>query len=241
MRWRNRLPGLPAPFFDTGRFPSAASVSGASLAVHAPGGFSLMGTELALSGGRRVAGEDYRKIIQEQAVPYSNAKRTMFRKAPLLAGALARLNLAGSKDSRWPAPESLPSGIHGNNAAQAAELAWCLDRAGELMENLMSSGEEALRVPVQPGPGVGTAVIEAPRGLLVHHYVLDDLGRVAAADVVTPTAINQAAMEAQLLADLAELSNREPGDLVGLAERLVRAHDPCISCSVHLLECSSSG
>jgi len=41
-------------------------------------------------------------------------------------------------------------------------------------------------------------------------------------------------MEAQLLVDL---QGRESGELVGLAERIVRAYDPCISCSVHLLNC----
>ena len=88
-----------------------------------------------------------------------------------------------------------------------------------------------MNVPV-PRAGVGTTVIEAPRGLLVHHYQLDGRGRVAATDIVTPTAINQAAMEAQLLADL---QGCDEGDLSQRAQRIVRAYDPCISCAVHVL------
>jgi sulfhydrogenase subunit alpha len=76
-------------------------------------------------------------------------------------------------------------------------------------------------------------VIEAPRGLLVHHYVLDDGGRVARADIVTPTAINQEAMAAQILADLQEVTDEAL--LASRAEQIVRAFDPCISCAVHLV------
>jgi coenzyme F420-reducing hydrogenase alpha subunit len=79
----------------------------------------------------------------------------------------------------------------------------------------------------------------APRGLLVHHYALDDLGRVAEADIVTPTAINQAAMEAQLLADLTEVSDE--AELRERAARIARAFDPCISCSVHMIRREAKG
>lgn len=75
--------------------------------------------------------------------------------------------------------------------------------------------------------------MEAPRGLLIHHYGVDDLGRIAAADILTPTAINQSAMEAQLLADLSE--ERDEAVMAHTAERIIRAYDPCISCSVHVL------
>jgi coenzyme F420-reducing hydrogenase alpha subunit len=91
----------------------------------------------------------------------------------------------------------------------------------------------AVRVAVRPGAGAGTCVIEAPRGLLIHQYALDDQGRVAAADIVTPTAINQAAIEAQLLADLQDVTDEAV--LLDRAGRIVRAYDPCISCSVHVL------
>jgi len=56
---------------------------------------------------------------------------------------------------------------------------------------------------------------------------------VAAADIVTPTAINQAAMEAQLRADLAEVEGE--AELRERAARIVRAFDPCISCAVHVI------
>jgi coenzyme F420-reducing hydrogenase alpha subunit len=128
-----------------------------------------------------------------------------------------------------------PVGIHGNNLVQAMEIDWCLQRVGQLLEILVDTGEAVpLRTELkQTRGGVGTAATEAPRGLLVHHYVVDEWGTVVAADVVTPTAINQRVMAAQILADLAD--EEDHGRLRNVTERIVRAYDPCISCAVHLV------
>jgi coenzyme F420-reducing hydrogenase alpha subunit len=51
--------------------------------------------------------------------------------------------------------------------------------------------------------------------------------------IVPPTSQNQLAMEEDLAAlDLSPLSDEEA---TRLAERAVRNHDPCISCSAHFL------
>lgn len=225
--WTGRLEELLEPFARAGSYPSAAAAVGIRLSVAHPRGLSLTGDVLALSDGRRVAGGDYARLLAERAVPYSNAKHSREESAPFLAGALARLENAGREGE-------FAAGIHGNNAAQGAELHWALGEVRRLAAELLAlDASEPVAVEVRPGPGAGTCVIEAPRGLLVHHYALDDLGRVAAADIVTPTAINQAAMEAQLLADLAGVEGEDV--LRERAGRIVRAFDPCISCSVHLI------
>jgi coenzyme F420-reducing hydrogenase alpha subunit len=234
--WRERLAAIAAPFSDAVRYPPSPKAVGTRIAVRGDAGFSLMGQELALSDGRVIPVDEYRELLREYPVPYSNARHSREGETPFLASALSRLELAGETPEGMILPNGngeLAGGIHGNNAAQAAELFWALARAGKLIREILEEGERELRVPVQPGPGIGTAAIEAPRGLLIHHYGLDDMGRVAAADIVTPTAINQAAMEAQLLADLKGISDET--ELAARAERIVRAFDPCISCSVHLL------
>ncbi|WP_027716793.1 Ni/Fe hydrogenase subunit alpha [Desulfuromonas sp. TF] len=223
--WKERLFAVAAPFSDAARFPASPRAVGTRIAVRGDAGFSLMGEDLALSDGRIIPVGEYRELLREYPVPYSNARHSREGETPFLASALSRLELAGDGE--------FAGGIHGNNAAQAAELSWVLARAGKLIREILEEREGELRVPVQPGPGIGTAAIEAPRGLLIHHYGLDDMGRVAAADIVTPTAINQAAMEAQLLADLEGVVDE--AELEASAERIVRAFDPCISCSVHLL------
>ena len=88
-----------------------------------------------------------------------------------------------------------------------------------------------------PRKGAGTAAIEAPRGALIHSYAFDASGRCRAADIVTPTAINQAAMEQDLLALAQTMGGAaDERELTAALERLVRAYDPCISCAVHLIK-----
>ena len=129
-------------------------------------------------------------------------------------------------------------GIHGNNLAQINEIGWALNRTSHLLGLLLGADRsESLRADkeIKTRGGTGTAVMEAPRGLLVHHYVLDEWGTIVAADVVTPTAINQRVMAAQIMADLADVEDHTL--LRDGAERITRAYDPCISCAVHLIKC----
>ncbi len=88
---------------------------------------------------------------------------------------------------------------------------------------------------VRAGRGVGA--FEVPRGTLFHEYELDDDGRVAAANVITPTAQNLANTERDMrvvverrLADGTDDDREIKLDL----EMVARAYDPCISCSVHV-------
>jgi coenzyme F420-reducing hydrogenase alpha subunit len=76
--------------------------------------------------------------------------------------------------------------------------------------------------------------MEAPRGLLIHHYVIDEWGIVVSADIVTPTAINQKAMAEQIMVDLASETDQQK--LRSTSERIIRSYDPCISCAVHLIK-----
>ncbi len=231
--WEKRLPELVAPFDRAENYPPAKPALGTRISVSGGGGFSLFGETLSLSDGRVVAGEKYRGLLAERPVSHSNAKESGEESAPFLAGALARLENAGRSGCGLAFPPA-SFGIHGNNAAQGRELFWVLQRMRRLGEDLLEcEGGEPLLAEVRPGAGIGTEVIEAPRGLLIHHYALDDRGRVVAADIVTPTAINQATMEGQLLADLADAGSE--ADMVIRAQRLIRAYDPCISCSVHVL------
>jgi len=232
--WSERLPELLEVFSEASSYPPAKPAIGTRIAV-AGDGFWLTGRALRLSDGRTVAGDCYRDVLLERAVSYSNAKQSRVNGAPLLAGALARLENAAGEIAGTAQAEACIEGIHQGNVAQGMELQWALREARRLARELLAypSGE-AVMAAVRPGAGVGTCVIEAPRGLLVHHYALDDQGRVAAADVVTPTAINQSAIEAQLLADLQGVDDEEV--LVERAARIVRAFDPCISCSVHVVK-----
>jgi sulfhydrogenase subunit alpha len=185
----------------------------------------------------------YREVTNERAVAHSHAKHSMHKGRPYMVGALARLSLNASKLSgraaraveqlglRLPSPNPMD-----NNKAQAVELVSDVERALGIVESLLDADiADETPVPVVPRAGTGTAVTEAPRGLLIHSYTYDDEGRILTADVITPTALNAASVEAHLRD--AALGAAPGGDetLVRAMEMIVRAYDPCISCSVHLI------
>jgi len=83
-----------------------------------------------------------------------------------------------------------------NNWAQLVELVHSLERGAEVCDLLLSMPEaERQMVEYEVRAGRGVAALEVPRGTLIHDYEIDDQGRVAAANVVTPTAQNLANLE----------------------------------------------
>ena len=78
-------------------------------------------------------------------------------------------------------------------------------------------------------------MVEAPRGILYHFYELDSSGRVTAADCVIPTTQNHANIQGDLeaLVGRDETLAMPDAEVELLCSMLVRAYDPCISCSVH--------
>jgi sulfhydrogenase subunit alpha len=202
------------------------------------------GDEIAfLLDGRRelVPARDYRGLLKEQAVAHSHAKHSRPDGTPIMVGALARLVLNGD---RLP-----PSGVRAmsrmglaapfddplaNNAAQAVELVVDVERALDAVERLLGAkGPVAVPPKIVPREGEGTAVLEAPRGLLVHSYGYDAAGNLRRADIVTPTAINAVSIEDRLRRAVEQSPTQDPAALRHRLEMVVRAYDPCLSCSVH--------
>jgi len=104
-----------------------------------------------------------------------------------------------------------------------------------LIEDLLAVPWEGCRQPVEPREGVGVAAVEVLRGILYHCYEFDAAGRIVRADCVIPTSQNHA----NIHYDIEELAvwcagqGKSDKEIELLAEMLVRAYDPCISCSVH--------
>jgi sulfhydrogenase subunit alpha len=193
-----------------------------------------------------IAAADYRKLTNETAVAHSHAKHSSFNGKPFMVGSLARLTANAGKlseragkaigklDLRLPSNNPMD-----NNKAQAVELVFDVEYALATVERLLSEGLKPERpVPVRPRPATGTAVTEAPRGLLVHSYTYDEQGKIVSADVITPTAMNAASIENHFRCTVEQAA----GDAAGLKKKLemiARAYDPCVSCSVHLLQVKS--
>ncbi len=205
---------------------------------------------VVLTHGRRdtVAAADYRALTSERPVEHSHAKHSRYQGRPFMVGALARLAVRREAlDGRaaellerlhLPLPSDNPMD---NNKAQAVELAGDVQRALALVENLLRNGlTEERSVPVVPCAGTGTAVTEAPRGLLFHSYTYDADGRIVSADVITPTALNAASIEEHLRCAVRQHAGLEPA-LAKKLEMIARAYDPCVSCSVHLIRQPDAG
>jgi len=83
--------------------------------------------------------------------------------------------------------------------------------------------------------GKGVGAVEVPRGLLFHAYEIDATGRIIAADCVIPTSQNANNIEHDMRKLIPEILDLPEADITLRLEMLVRAYDPCISCSAHFL------
>jgi coenzyme F420-reducing hydrogenase alpha subunit len=239
-RWQRDWPELASGFEQAGSYPFASPALGNALATGLTDSFALSGEQLWYEPSACVTAAEYAQLLGERSRPETHAKDAAGTNGPFLTGALARTRLAAARG----VPVGKVSGdlgIHANNLAQVREIDWAMQRVGQLLEALLgNAGTGPLHAgPVTISGGSGTAVMEAPRGLLIHHYVVDEWGTVVAADIVTPTAINQRVMAAQVMADLAD--EVDPERLQRVTERIIRAYDPCISCAVHLLPVTGAG
>ena len=77
-----------------------------------------------------------------------------------------------------------------------------------------------------------------PRGILFHDYTYDNRGQVVKANCIIPTTQNTQCIDD----DMTELvpwmmdKGMSKDQMTLTLEMLVRAYDPCISCSVHFLD-----
>lgn len=207
-------------------------------------GYSLFGDKIALSTGDTKDIEAYKEICNEQVVSHSHAKQSRFKSKPFAVGAMARIILNGQKLSGEAKKAKVRLGLDAvsdnmlyNNAAQAIELIYSIERAIEIIDELLEVGireEKPLKFRVQAGTGIGA--VEAPRGTLYHSYSFDEAGRLIEADVITPTAQNLANIEKDLRVAVENLMDEPKELLSSKLEMVVRAYDPCISCAVHLIE-----
>ena len=188
--------------------------------------------------------EDYMKNIKETVLPYSTAKRSTFVDgSSLFVGALARININGKKLSDGAKEIMSELGLKFpsynpffNNVAQAIELVHCADEIISILEKLADGGVNAEKPSIKVKAGEGVAATEAPRGTLYHHYIIDGRGRVKFANLIMPTNQNLINIEDDLREIVPRIVDLPRQELILTAEKLVRAYDPCISCSTHFLE-----
>lgn len=229
------LARVPVPAFVDAPMRCAALV---------PDGDSyFFGSQIRLDDGTVMPVEAYRQLTNERVVPQSNAKHALYDGRPYLVGALARLTLNGSvltgaaRDAWTTLGPALPArNVVMNSIAQAVEIVFSVERALEIVDALLADGiAEEAPVPYAMHAGRGTAASEVPRGILFHQYDVDGDGRIASADVITPTSQNLAHAEDQFRLAVQAAAAAPDEELRRRLQILARAYDPCVSCSVHVM------
>jgi coenzyme F420-reducing hydrogenase alpha subunit len=207
--------------------------------------------DVGSTDGVRMDKYGYRSITNEFIVPHSSAKHTKLSRESFAVGALARFNL--NYDKLHPKAKAICEAINFkpkcinpylNTVAQLIECVHSLEESIELLEELREKGlnyeEEILvglnerrAIPVKAGNGVGA--VEVPRGILFHNYEVDDKGIIQKANCIIPTNQNVNNIEHDMKKLVPEILDKTDEEITLALEMLVRAYDPCISCSAHFL------
>ncbi len=209
-------------------------------------GSSYLGDIIATCRGKECFPQkDFAKHLDEGMNPDSTAKYVVREHKEYMVGSLARFNINMehlSRDSKKLIRESkinFPN--HNpfyNNFAQAVETVHCIDKALVIIGELESIEADAFKDACIDAEDKrlrrGIGVIEAPRGTLYHDYTLSG-DVIQSANIITPTAQNLKNIEEDVRAFLPTLLDKNKKEIVRNLENLVRAYDPCISCSAHFL------
>ncbi|MFD8325549.1 Ni/Fe hydrogenase subunit alpha [Streptomyces lydicus] len=224
--------------------------SGTPTAMAAPGAAGLPADSDRALPTRTFPLHTFPGHVVETQVPHSTALHSRLDGKRHLTGTLARYAVSG----RWLPPDVLrTAGEAGlgdpregtvcrnpfrSIIVRAVEVLYAVGEALRLIDAYEPPPRPYVPVPARAGTGHGAT--EAPRGLLYHRYTLATDGTVAEAALVPPTAQNQAAIEQDLRRTVQDRLDAGPAptddELTALCERVIRNHDPCISCSTHFLD-----
>jgi len=120
-----------------------------------------------------------------------------------------------------------------NNLAQAVELVDACERCIGYLDQLIEDGGTSAPIAFTVRSGTGIAATEAPRGTVYHSYTFDDAGIVIAGDIITPTAQNLSNLDSDMRLFAPGIVDLARESFLLEMEKLVRAYDLCLSCSVH--------
>ena len=189
-----------------------------------------------------VAVQKFKSVANEYVSPQSTAKWTKWHRDSYMVGALARFNL--NAEHLYPLAAELARhfGLHKiscnpylNSVVQLIETVHSVEHSLELIDETLAIGLQREAPHVTPRAGWGAGAVEAPRGILFHSYAFDDNGICTGANLTIPTNQNHANIQKDMEKLVPQVIDRDPEEVRQLLEMLVRAYDPCISCSVHYL------
>lgn len=192
-----------------------------------------------------IAPEDYAQYIGEAVEPHTFLKSPFYKPAGYpngvyRVGPLARLNIVQRcgtprADSTLDFFRTLDrhSAFH-FHYARLIEILYCYEKMAMLLHtsDILS---DHVRAKASPNNNEGIGVSEAPRGTLMHHYHIDDDGLITHANLIIATGHNNLAMDHNVyeVAKRYVKSAQLTEGMLNRVEAVIRAYDPCLSCSTH--------
>jgi coenzyme F420-reducing hydrogenase alpha subunit len=152
--------------------------------------------------------------------------RSFQESGPLYEPLLSAFDLTGMLKDRFSIT------LESYDACRLLEIFWAAHRIISLLEKVDLSRMTAEVNLKESGQGIG--VLEAPRGILMHHYLVHQ-GRIERMRLLVATQFNNAYINL-LLRNIAE--HHLEGESItpegeGMIGRCVRIFDPCLSCATH--------
>ncbi|MGV1009282.1 MAG: Ni/Fe hydrogenase subunit alpha [Dermatophilaceae bacterium] len=197
---------------------------------------------------------DYLDHFAEAVEPWSYMKfpflKALGREAgSVRVGSLARLNITGTMTTPRAAEEL--ERFHAYTPGRANTMTlhtnWArtieILHAAEVVRDLLND-PDVLRedLVVEPGPdawqGEGVGVVEAPRGVLLHHYRADTEGAITFANLIVATTQNNEVLNRTVRSVAQEYLTGQSEVTEGMMNAIevgIRAYDPCFSCATHAL------
>lgn len=217
------------------------------IALTSPDEYALYDGKIGSTDTCTAPVSEYLSYTNEYIVPISTAKRAKHTRDSYMVGALARFNLNANKllplAKQTAELFGLKAVCHNpfmNNIAQLVEVVHSVEDTIRLIDELEALGLESQPeynkpdIKVKAGRGVGG--VEVPRGILFHDYTYNDKGYCTKANCVIPTNQNHANIELDMKALVPKVLDKSEKEIELTLEMLVRAYDPCISCSTHAVK-----
>jgi NAD-reducing hydrogenase large subunit len=195
-----------------------------------------------------IVADRYAACIAEATLPHSYLKAPYYRPAGPIhgvyrVGPLGRINAIDQYGT--PMADAEMTEFHerfGRPAhssflfhyARLIELLHALERIGNLLNDEMIL-DRHVRATAGVNAPEGVGMIEAPRGVLIHHYKVDEHGAMTWANLIVATGHNNFAI-GNGITEVAEHfvdGNHLSEGMLNRLSALVRAYDPCFSCSTH--------
>ncbi|EKE01206.1 MAG: hypothetical protein ACD_21C00193G0008 [uncultured bacterium] len=213
------------------------------VSLYKKGDYALLEGNIFSSDTGETSYKNYRDYTNEYLVDHSTAKRAKHSRDSFMVGALARFNNNHEwlSNSAKEAAEELGLKAPCYNSymitvAQFVELFHIADDAIAAAEKLLNMKLELEDRTFPLKACVGVGAVEVPRGILYHEYTYNDQGLMEKANCIIPTAQNLSNIENDFRALLPNVLDKSKEEITLLLEMMVRAYDPCISCSTHILD-----